>query len=133
MLGKVAPYLFVGIAEMILILTAMRFGFGVPIRGSLVFLFGMAIVYLFALLSSRSFSTLVIMQAQAMQLAQFFMLPSFMLSGYIFPMAGLPPGCSTSSGILFPATHMTGIMRGVSSCAKPAPPRCSCTCSPSSR
>ena len=51
MLGKVAPYLFVGLAEMALILLAMRFGFGVPIRGSLVFLFAMAIVYLFALLS----------------------------------------------------------------------------------
>ena len=93
MLGKVAPYLLVGVAEMILILCAMRFGFSVPIRGSLLFLFGMAIVYLFALLSLGLFlSTLATTQAQAMQLAQFFMLPSFMLSGYIFPMAGLPPG-----------------------------------------
>jgi ABC-2 type transport system permease protein len=113
MLGKVAPYLLVGIAEMVLILTAMRFGFGVPIRGSLVFLFGMAIVYLFALLSLGLFlSTLATTQAQAMQLAQFFMLPSFMLSGYIFPMAGLPP-VLYAIGYMLPATHMIEIMRGV--------------------
>jgi len=113
MLGKVAPYLLVGIAEMILILSAMRFGFGVPIRGSLVFLFGMAIVYLFALLSLGLFlSTLATTQAQAMQLAQFFMLPSFMLSGYIFPMAGLPP-VLYAVGYILPATHMIEIMRGV--------------------
>jgi ABC-2 type transport system permease protein len=113
MLGKVAPYLVVGIAEMILILSAMRFGFGVPIRGNLVFLFGMAIVYLFALLSLGLYlSTLASTQAQAMQLAQFFMLPSFMLSGYIFPMAGLPP-VLFAIGYLLPATHMIEIMRGV--------------------
>jgi ABC-2 type transport system permease protein len=113
MLGKVAPYLAVGIAEMILILLAMRFGFGVPIRGSLVFLFGMAMVYLFALLSLGLYlSTLATTQAQAMQLAQFFMLPSFMLSGYIFPMAGLPP-ILWAIGMMMPATHMIEIMRGV--------------------
>jgi drug efflux transport system permease protein len=113
MLGKVAPYLLVGVAEMILILCAMRFGFSVPIRGSLLFLFGMAIVYLFALLSLGLFlSTLATTQAQAMQLAQFFMLPSFMLSGYIFPMAGLPP-VLYAIGYILPATHMIEIMRGV--------------------
>jgi len=113
MLGKVALYLLVGIAEMVLILLAMRFGFSVPIRGSLVFLFGMAIVYLFALLSLGLFlSTLATTQAQAMQLAQFFMLPSFMLSGYIFPMAGLPP-ILYAIGYVLPATHMIEIMRGV--------------------
>ncbi len=113
MLGKVAPYLLVGVAEMTLILLAMRFGFSVPIRGNLVFLFGMAIVYLFALLSLGLFlSTMATTQAQAMQMAQFFMLPSFMLSGYIFPMAGLPPVLYVI-GNLLPATHMIEIMRGV--------------------
>ena len=113
MLGKVAPYLLVGIAEMTLILLAMRFGFSVPIRGNLMFLFGMAIIYLFALLSLGLFlSTRASTQAQAMQMAQFFMLPSFMLSGYIFPMAGLPPILYVI-GNLLPATHMIEIMRGV--------------------
>jgi ABC-2 type transport system permease protein len=56
MLGKLGPYLVVGLGEMALILFCMRFGFGVPIRGNLVFLFGMALIYLFALLALDSLS-----------------------------------------------------------------------------
>jgi ABC-2 type transport system permease protein len=113
MLGKVAPYLLIGLGEMALVLLAMRFGFHVPIRGSLVFLFGMAMVYLFALLSLGLFlSTLASTQAQAQQLAQFFFLPSIMLSGYIFPTSGLPP-VLYGIGRVLPATHMVEIMRGV--------------------
>ena len=113
MLGKLAPYLLIGVGEMALILIAMRFGFGVPIRGSLVFLFGMAIVYLFALLSMGLFiSTRAETQAQAQQMAQMFLLPSIFLSGYIFPVAGLPFVLKWIGRVL-PATHMVEIMRGV--------------------
>jgi len=113
MLGKVVPYLLIGIAEMCLILTAMRFGFDVPIRGNLVFLFGMATVYLFALLSLGLFvSTVSSTQAQAQQLAQMFLLPSIFLSGYIFPSSGLPI-VLYAIGRVLPATHMIEIMRGV--------------------
>ena len=113
MLGKVVPYLVIGIAEMVMILTAMRFGFDVPIRGNLVFLFGMATIYLFALLSLGLFiSTVAKTMPQAQQMAQMFMLPSMMLSGYIFPVAGLPPVLYVI-GRFLPATHMIEIMRGV--------------------
>jgi ABC-2 type transport system permease protein len=113
MLGKLAPYLFVGLFEMIGVLSAMRWLFGVPIRGSLVFLFVMALVYLFALLSVGLFiSTRAQTQAQAQQMAQFLFLPSIFLSGYIFPAAGLPIVLRTI-GRIFPATHMVEIMRGV--------------------
>jgi ABC-2 type transport system permease protein len=113
MLGKLAPYLFVGIVEMAMILVAMRFGFGVPIRGSLLFLFAMALVYLFALLSiGLAISTRAQTQAQAQQMAQMFLLPSIFLSGYIFPSAGLP-FLLRWVGRLMPATHMIEIMRGV--------------------
>lgn len=113
MLGKLAPYLFIGVLEMGLILCAMRFGFGVPIRGNLLFLFAMALVYLFALLSMGLFiSTRAQTQAQAQQMAQFFLLPSIFLSGYIFPQAGLPFVLRWIGRIL-PATHMVEIMRGV--------------------
>jgi ABC-2 type transport system permease protein len=113
MLGKVIPYLIIGLAEMVLILIAMRFGFDVPIRGNLVFLFGMAMIYLFALLSLGLFiSTVSTTQAQAMQLAQFFLLPSIFLSGYIFPSSGLPI-VLYAIGRILPATHMVEIMRGV--------------------
>jgi ABC-2 type transport system permease protein len=113
MLGKLAPYLFVGVFEMTMILLAMRFGFAVPIRGNLVFLFGMALVYLFALLSIGLWvSTRAQTQAQAQQMAQMFLLPSIFLSGYIFPQAGLP-FVLRWIGRLMPATHMIEIMRGV--------------------
>jgi ABC-2 type transport system permease protein len=113
MLGKLAPYLFVGLAEMTMILLAMRFGFAVPIRGSIVFLFVMALVYLFALLSmGLAISTRAQTQAQAQQMAQMLLLPSIFLSGYIFPTAGLPFVLRWIGRIL-PATHMIEILRGV--------------------
>lgn len=113
MLGKLVPYLFVGFAEMAMILIAMRYGFEVPIRGSLLFLFTMALVYLFALLSMGLFiSTRAETQAQAQQMAQFTLLPSIFLSGYIFPSAGLPFVLKWI-GRALPATHMIEIMRGV--------------------
>jgi ABC-2 type transport system permease protein len=113
MLGKLAPYMVVGLWEMGMILTAMRFGFGVPIRGSVLFLFAMALVYLFSLLSMGLFiSTRAKTQSEAQQTAQFFLLPSIFLSGYIFPAAGLPFILKWIGRVL-PATHMIEIMRGV--------------------
>ncbi len=113
MLGKLAPYLIVGVFEMALVLFIMRFGFAVPIRGSLVFLFVMAFIYLFALLALGLFiSTRAETQAQAQQQAQMFFLPSIFLSGYIFPAAGLPMPLYVI-GRFLPATHMIEIMRGV--------------------
>jgi ABC-2 type transport system permease protein len=113
MLGKLGPYLFIGLGEMAMILVAMRFGFDVPIRGSLVFLFLMAIVYLFALLALGLFvSTRTKTQSEAQQMAQMFLLPSIFLSGYIFPFEGLPIVLRTIGRVL-PATHMVAIMRGV--------------------
>lgn len=112
-LGKLAPYLLIGLVEMAMILAAMRFGFQVPINGSVVFLFAMAVIYLFALLSLGLFiSTRSKSQAQAQQLAQLFFLPSIFLSGYIFPTSGLPWPLYALGRIL-PATHMVEIMRGV--------------------
>lgn len=113
MLGKLAPYLFVGLGEMALILFLMRFGFSVPIHGNLVFLFGMAVVYLFSLMALGLFiSTRAQTQAQAQQMAQMFLLPSIFLSGYIFPFEGLPHPLQLV-GLIMPATHMVSIMRGV--------------------
>src|ERR1700687_1332032 len=113
MLGKLGPYLFIGIGEMAMILLAMRFGFAVPIQGSLLFLFLIAFIYLFSLLALGLFiSTRSKTQAEAQQMAQLFLLPSIFLSGYIFPVEGLPIVLRTI-GRLLPATHMVAIMRGV--------------------
>ena len=110
--GKLAPYLLIGLAEMGLILFIMRWGFSVPINGSLLFLFGTAVIYLFALLA---LGLTISMRAQtslaAMQMSQMFLLPSIFLSGYIFPVAGLPRVLYWI-GRAMPATHMIDIMRG---------------------
>jgi ABC-2 type transport system permease protein len=111
-LGKLAPYLVIGVVEMALILLIMRWGFQVPIQGSLIFLFAMAVVYLFALLALGLF---ISMRAQtqmaAQQMAQMLLLPSIFLSGYIFPVAGLPTVLYWI-GRALPATHMIDVMRG---------------------
>jgi ABC-2 type transport system permease protein len=113
MLGKLAPYLVIGLIEMALVLFLMRWGFDVPIRGNLIFLFGMALIYLFSLLALGLFiSTNATTQAMAQQQAQMFLLPSIFLSGYIFPFEGLPLVLK-GIGYILPATHMVSIMRGV--------------------
>src|SRR5262249_31066984 len=91
MLGKLGPYLFVGLTEMSMVLLLMRFAFRVPIHGSLILLFFMAVIYLFTLLSlGLLISSRARTQTEAFQLAQMSALPSIFLSGYIFPFEGLP-------------------------------------------
>ena len=113
MLGKLTPYLVLGLLMASGVLTVMRFGFGVPIQGSLVFLMLMAILFLFAALSiGLLISTKAQTQAQAIQMAMLPILPSVLLSGYIFPRASLPT-VLWAVGAFLPATHFVEIMRGV--------------------
>jgi len=113
MLGKVAPYLVLGLGETALILAIMRWAFAVPIQGSLVFLFGIMIVYLAALLALGLFiSTRAKTEMEAMQTAQMLVLPSIFLSGYIFPIKGMP-FVLQAIGQVLPATHMVAVMRGI--------------------
>ncbi|MEP7053469.1 MAG: ABC transporter permease [Pseudomonadota bacterium] len=113
MLGKVVPYLFVGLADTAMILAIMRFGFGVPIRGSLIFLFGIMVLYLSALLALGLYiSTTAATQQEAQQKVQMLFLPSIFLSGYLFPLNGMPIILQVV-GQLLPTTHMVAIMRGI--------------------
>ena len=112
-LGKLAPYLAFGLAETAIVLTAMRYGFKVPIRGSLIFLFVMATIYLMPLLSiGLLISTRAQTQMASQQMAQSLFLPAIFLSGYIFPFEGLPFFLK-AIGSLFPTTYMIRIMRGI--------------------
>jgi ABC-2 type transport system permease protein len=113
MLGKIAPYLVVGFAELTGILAVMHFVFEVPIHGNLVFLYAMALVYVFALLSIGLYVSIGAQtQQQAQGTIQMFFLPSMFLSGYIFPLASLPWPLRIL-GQVFPVTHFIEIMRGV--------------------
>lgn len=113
MLGKVAPYLFVALADTAMILGLMRFAFGVPIRGSLLLLFAIMVLYLSALLALGLYiSTTATTQQEAQQKVQMLFLPSIFLSGYLFPLNGMPIVLQVI-GQLLPTTHMVAIMRGI--------------------
>ncbi len=112
-LGKLLPYLVLAFGQLIFILLLMTLVFRVPIHGSLPLLLGLSTVYLFALLSlGLLVSSRARTQMEAIQLAQGFLLPSIMLSGYIFPLSSLPTPLRWVSQIL-PATHFIAIARGI--------------------
>jgi ABC-2 type transport system permease protein len=111
--GKLLPYLVLGFLELILTLLLMTFVFRVPIHGSVTLLLALSLVYLFALLAvGLLVSSRARTQMEAMQAAQGFLLPSFMLSGYIFPIASLPRFLQLLAPLL-PATHFIAISRGI--------------------
>jgi ABC-2 type transport system permease protein len=112
-LGKLLPFLGLGFAQLIMILLLMTEVFKVPIHGSITLLLLLSLVYLFALLAvGLLVSSNAKTQAEAIQGAQGFLLPSIMLSGYIFPLSSLPGPLRTLSQLL-PATHFIAISRGI--------------------
>lgn len=112
-LGKLLPYLVLGFAQLLLILVLMTTVFRVPIHGSLPLLLALSTVYLFALLSlGLLVSSWSKTQMEAIQISQMFLLPSIMLSGYIFPLSSLPGPLRAVAQIL-PATHFIRISRGI--------------------
>ncbi len=113
MIGKVLPYILVGYIQVILILLAAHFLFGVPVYGNIPMLFVSALVFIVANLAMGiTFSTLAQNQLQAMQLSFFFFLPSLLLSGFMFPFRGMPQWAQ-SIGELLPLTHFLRIVRGI--------------------
>lgn len=112
-LGKLLPYLALAFVQLLFILFLMVFVFRVPIHGNLFLLLGLAVVYLFALLAlGLLISSRAKTQMEAIQMSQMFLLPSIMLSGYIFPLSSLPAPLRVLSNI-FPATHFIAIARGI--------------------
>ena len=112
-LGKLLPYLVLGFAQLLMILALMTTVFKVPIHGNLPLLLGLSLVYLFALLSlGLLVSSVSKTQMEATQISQMFLLPSVMLSGYIFPLSSLPSFLIPIAKIL-PATHFISIARGI--------------------
>jgi len=113
MLGKIAPYVVVGYAQVTLILFLARWVFGVPMLGSLVILSVALIVFIIVNLSiGYTFSTIAENQLQAMQMTFFFFLPSILLSGFMFPFDGMP-GWAQVIGDVLPLTHFLRIVRGI--------------------
>jgi len=113
MLGKIVPYIVVGYVQVIVILTAAKFLFQVPMVGSLLLLSTVLVLFIATNLAiGFTFSTLAKSQMQAMQMTMFFFLPSLLLSGFMFPFRGMP-GWAQALGEVFPLTHFLRIVRSI--------------------
>jgi ABC-2 type transport system permease protein len=113
MLAKIIPYVFIGLLQVSLVLLLGRLLFNVPMAGSLLDVYMLTFVFIVANLAlGLVISTLVSTQFQAMQLSFFILLPSILLSGFIFPFAGMPRPAQMIAEAL-PLTHFIRLIRGV--------------------
>ena len=113
MFGKIVPYIFVGHVQVLLILLIARYGFDVPMVGSVTLLSGVLVIFIAANLAiGFTFSSVAENQLQAMQMAIFFFLPSILLSGFMFPFRGMPLWAQWIGEVL-PLTHFLRIVRGI--------------------
>ena len=111
--GKVLPFIAIGLVQVTLVLLLGELLFDVPIRGSLADLYVAALVFIVASLSLGIFlSTLARSQFQAMQMAFFTFLPQILLSGFMFPYAGMPVAAQWIAEAL-PLTHFLRLVRGI--------------------
>src|SRR5688500_5967641 len=112
-MGKILPYMGVAYGTLVIVLLLMRFLFRVPFNGNVILLLVLSSVYLLALLSfGLLISSRAGSQMEAMQMAMGVLLPSVLLSGYVFPLASLPWPLRVVSYAL-PATHFIKIARGI--------------------
>jgi ABC-2 type transport system permease protein len=113
MLGKIIPYVFVGFVQAFLIISIGVLLFGVPIVGSLLMLAALSTLFIATNLSiGYTFSTIAQNQLQAMQMSLMFFLPNIMLSGFMFPFAGMPVWAQWIGDAL-PLTHYLRIVRAI--------------------
>ena len=111
--GKLTPYTIVGAVQNATVLLIMRFLFKVPINGSLLLLIGLSLLFMIAALGiGLLISTVARTQAQAMQMAFLVMLPSVLLSGFMFPRESMPTVIWALTHLI-PLTFFIEILRGI--------------------
>lgn len=112
-LGKTLPFALIGIIDVILITVVGVFWFGVPVRGSLLLLFGATLLYLMTTLGiGLLISTVSRTQQQAMMTTFFFYFPAVLLSGFMFPVANMPEAIQWLT-YLNPLRYFLVIIRGL--------------------
>ena len=113
MLGKIAPYVLIGIFQAALIIGAGVLLFAVPIVGDPVLLAVLTTLFIAAnLATGYTFSTVAQNQLQAVQMAMMYFVPNLLLSGFMFPYAGMPVWAQWISEA-FPLTHFIRIVRAI--------------------
>lgn len=112
-LGKIFPFVLIGVFQLTLIVVLMLFLFRVPIAGSIVDLYLAGLLFIAAVLGlGMLLSTVAKTQMQAMQLSFLFLLPFVFLSGYVFPIAGMPKVFQLITYII-PARYFIEVIRGI--------------------
>ena len=112
MAGKLVPYVGVGLLQSVVILVMARVLFGVPMMGGWMALgLGLTLFIIGSLALGFLISTVARTQLQAMQMSFFYMMPSILLSGFMFPFSGMP-GWAQAIGTAIPVTHFLRIVRG---------------------
>jgi ABC-2 type transport system permease protein len=113
MLGKLVPYVFIGLIQTTLVLLLGVLLFHVPINGSLLAFYFAALLFIAATLTLGLIaSTLAETQMQAFQMSIFVLLPSILLSGFVFPFDGMPQVARWIAQLL-PLTHFVELVRGI--------------------
>jgi len=113
MVGKIAPYVAIGVLQIVIVLLTGLLLFRVPIRGSLIDLALASLLFIGANLTlGLVISSVTVNQLQATQLSFFFFLPSVLLSGFMFPFHAMPRPAQWL-GELLPLTHYVRMMRGI--------------------
>lgn len=113
MFGKIIPYVLVGFIQAFLIIGIGVLLFGVPVLGNVFLLALLSTLFIATNLSiGYTISTLVQNQLQAMQMSMMFFLPSILLSGFMFPFAGMPVWAQYV-GECLPLTHYLRIVRAI--------------------
>lgn len=112
--GKLLPYLAMGIVQFLTVLVAGSWAFGLPLRGDFVLLAACALLFLVAMLGQGLLISVVTRnQMVATQIAMMAtMLPTMMLSGFLLPVENMPLWIQVISNLL-PARHMVTILRGI--------------------
>ncbi|MBN7138489.1 ABC transporter [Lysobacter enzymogenes] len=113
MIGKVLPYALIGLIQTSVVLLLGLWLFDVPIKGSVLEVYIAAVLLILANLAlGLMISTKAASQFQAMQMTVFILLPSILLSGFMFPYAGMPAPAQWLAEVL-PMTHFLRLIRGV--------------------
>ncbi|MCP4903134.1 MAG: ABC transporter permease [bacterium] len=113
MIGKILPYVIIGLIQVSLILTLGFFLFHVPVRGSIIDLYLASVIFIASTLTlGLLVSTIATSQFQSFQMIMFFFLPSILLSGFMFPFEGMPKPAQWLAELL-PLTHFVRLVRAI--------------------
>ena len=113
-LGKLIPFTIIGIVDIVVVLLVASLWFDIPVKGSVILLFLLSIIFLISTLGMGLFvSTVASNQQQAMMISMFFlMMPMMFLSGFIFPIDNMPKFIQVITYVM-PLRYYFNIVRGL--------------------